>query len=454
MTITRTGFDTVVNLAFAGLGFLPQAAKQVFPHEMFLPSGDLSPIKENIGGVINGLTKWEPETRNEKKVIPPPKIRVTGKDYDEALTNINKLFLKNLWSDGLAILPPTEERVSWILTGTDLPRNTVMGKILPGGGIATVEMFAISLAMAGGRPEYLPVLIAAMKAILNPLMRHQSMNSTTCSCFPIVVVNGPIAKQIRLNSGYGCLGPDPLHPAGASIGRAVRLLIQIVGKAVPGSGCMATFGAPTNYTNVVFAEDEEGLPSGWQPLSVERGFPEGSNVVTVSPALGAVNISGGGTANTREEALKNLYKITTVMRNAIHNYFQDNFREGSPGTVLITKYGVQGLTALGWSKQAVKTFLWENSILPWSVIKKAMSSKDIESYSQMTGLKKNAPWPIGSRPENIMLVVAGGEQSGHCYWMQGAWPALQPVSVEMDLPANWNKLLKEAEEDYASVLSN
>ena len=449
MIVTRKGFDTVVNFAFAGLGFPAEAAKQVFPLEMFLPGSDLTVIEKNIGGVIGGLTKWGPEAGQAKKVTSPQKIRVTGKDYDEVLTNLNNLFLRNLWGDGLAILPPTEERVSWILTGTDLPRSAVMGKILPRGGIATVEMLAISLAMAGGRPEYLPVLIAATKAILDPLMRHQFMNATTCSCYPVVVVNGPIARQIRLNSGYGCLGPDPVHPAGASIGRAIRLLIQIVGKALPGSGTMAIFGGPTRYTNVVFAEDDEGLPSNWEPLSVERGFPVGSNVVTVSSALGAVNISGGGTASTSEEALKNLFKITTVMQNPIYNYFRENHRDGSPGTVLITKYGVQGLSALGWSKKAVQIYLWENSKVPWSVIKQAMSSKNIEHMCQVTGLKKNEPWPIGSKPENIMVVVAGGEQSGHCYWMQSAFTALQPVSVEIDLPANWDKLFKQGEEELA-----
>src|SRR5262249_23193405 len=160
-----------------------------------------------------------------------------------------------------------------------------------------------TLAMAGGRPEYLPVLIAATKAILDPLMRHHLLNTSVCSCFPVVVVNGPIARQIRLNAGYGCLGPDPVHPAGASIGRAIRLLIQILGKAVPGTGSMALFGGPARYTNLVFAENEEALPSAWNPLGIERGFPKGSNVVTVSTALGTVDITGGGTAATMEDAL-------------------------------------------------------------------------------------------------------------------------------------------------------
>ena len=105
------------------------------------------------------------------------------------------------------------------------------------------------------------------------------------------VVNGPIGNQIRLNAGYGCLGPDPHHPAGACIGRAVRLTQQNVGQAIPGSGSMAVYGGPMKFTNVVFAEDEEGLPEGWEPLSVERGFVKGNNVITIHTIATSTNIT-------------------------------------------------------------------------------------------------------------------------------------------------------------------
>jgi len=425
----RAGFDTVLDFAFSGLGFSVPAPRQGFPNQMFLPGGDLTPLEEHLDGIIRGLTRWQPRTDQQSKL--PPKVKVTGNSYDEALTNIHDLFLRNQWGDGLAIFPPTEERVNWILTGTQLSRETVIGRILPRGATATVESAAISLAMAGGRPEYLPVLIAAMKAILDPLMRHQTMNATTCSCFPVAIVNGSIAKKIQLNSGYGCLGPDPMHPAGGSIGRAIRLVVQNIGVALPGSGTMAIFGTPAKYTNAVFAEDDENLPDGWQPLHVERGFAAQSSVVTVSPVLSAVNVSGGGTASTMDEAERTLYRLTTMMQNPIPNYFQDNFREGAAGIVLMTGYAARGLAALGWSKRAVQQYLWENSKIPWSVVTRALSANRIERAIEATGLKYDEPWPITSRPENIMIVVAGGEQSGHCYWMQGAYTALKPVSVEI-----------------------
>lgn len=272
--VVRTGFTQVVGNAFAGLGF-PAEAPIVyeFPMEMFLPDSDLTPIKEHITKIVDALITWQPKVKT-KGVFHPPMVNIQGNDYQEAITTMNNLFLKYLWSDGLPLLPATEDRVAWILTGTDLPRDTVIGKITPRGGIATVQDLAVSLAMSGGRPEYLPVLIATVEAISQPEWGLERMNATTSSIYPAVIVNGPIARQIRLNASYGCLGPDPLHPSGGPIGRALRLILQNMGGALPGSGTMAIYGA-MRYTNAVFAEDEAGLPSGWKPLSVKRGFAPG-----------------------------------------------------------------------------------------------------------------------------------------------------------------------------------
>jgi hypothetical protein len=249
-----------VNNAFGGMGFPPEAPIVLeFPVVMFDPGSDLTPLKENIDKVVYGLTQWVP-TLKSKGIKYPPHVTVAGKDYEEAVTSMNRLFLKNLWGDGLPILPATRERVDWIMKGTDLPRDKAIGKILPRGGIATVEALAVNLAMAGGRPEYLPVLIAAVEAMVIPKQRHFHANSTTNSCYPIVIVNGPIAKQIRLNSGYGCLGPSSEFPAGAATGRALRLALLDIGGGIPGIGSMALYGGPARYTNIVFAEDEERTP--------------------------------------------------------------------------------------------------------------------------------------------------------------------------------------------------
>jgi len=183
--VTRKGFSIIVNSAFAGMGF-PADAPYVleFPLEMFVPGSDLSPIEKNIDKIIFALTKWESKLTDRKNYTPPP-IIVEGKDYQEALNNMNLLFLRSQWSDGLPMMPATRERVNWILTGTDMPRNKVLGTMLPRAGIVTVEQIAVSLAMAGGRPEYLPVLIATVEAFLDPATKHEHLQTTTGNNFPM-----------------------------------------------------------------------------------------------------------------------------------------------------------------------------------------------------------------------------------------------------------------------------
>ena len=117
---------------------------------------DLTPVQQRIDDFVEGLVDWKPNAE-ETGIHSPPMVQVEGPGYETALETMNRRFLSNTWGDGLPLNAPTEERVSWILRGTDRPRDEVVGKVLPRGGIATVETLAVSLAMAGGRPEYLPV---------------------------------------------------------------------------------------------------------------------------------------------------------------------------------------------------------------------------------------------------------------------------------------------------------
>lgn len=449
MVVQRLEFVDVTRNAIAGLGFAPEVAMVIFPVKLFLVESDLTPVKQNVDKFIEGLTKWQPTAKGKTR-IEPPNIRVAGKDYEKAIANVNKLFLKNMWGDGLPLLPPTPERVKWILRGTDLSPDTEIGKILPQGRIATVKTLAIALATAGGRPEYLLVLIAAVEGIVNPGLKHQAWQATSCSVYPVVIVNGPIAKQIRLNSGFGLLGPDSLHPAGGCIGRAIRLLQQNVGGAIPGVGTMAQFGG-MRYTNAVFAEDEAGLPPGWEPLSVEYfGLPKGANTVAVYPVSSATNIlrRGTGKETLEEEVLGSLYRIAAYMNEPNVNAL-DGYVEGTPGILLLSSTVSNQLAGLGWTKEKIKEFLWENSKIPVSELKK----EAMLLYMQDKGIDTKVmpdPWPITSRAKNIMIVVAGGKHPTHAYWMQAA-QGPKTVSAKIKLPANWEKLLKEAEEELGPL---
>jgi hypothetical protein len=451
--VVRTGFTQVVGNAFAGLGFPAEAPiVHEFPMEMFLPDSDLTPIKEQVAKIVDALTTWQPKIET-KGVFHPPMVSIQGKDYQEAVTAMNNLFLKYLWGDELPLLPATNDQVGWMLTGTDLPRDTVIGKITPRGGIATVQDLAVSLVMAGGRPEYLPVLIAAVEAISQPEWGLERMNATTSSIYPAVIVNGPVAKQIRLNAGYGCLGPDPLHPSGGPIGRALRLILQNMGGALPGSGTMAIYGA-MRYTNAVFAEDEAGFPPGWRPLSVERGFAPGKNVVTVIPVGSATNVMLTNADATSAEGtqLEYLYRMAGFMRTPNMNLFADALSKDPnfpAGVVLIASGWARDLAQAGYSEDNVKRFLWENSKIPWSdlvkagLVGKARTNHWISAEGQAV--------PLVPTPEQLTVVVAGGSQAGHAYWMQVGSTQYRVLSREVKLPTKWDALLKQAEAQIGPV---
>src|SRR4051812_34158486 len=184
--------------AVSGVGLAPDAAMVTFPIDAFLPGSDISAVELRKREFYNGLTKWMSDfaaNAGETKMLS-----VEAERYEDAIMKANNLMIANLWGDGLPVWPPTPERVDWILRGSPDPRDRVLGKFPPRGGVTTIETCAIALAMAGGRPEYLPVLTAAVEACLDPKSNFDQLQATSGAPFPVVIVNGPIGKEIRLNS--------------------------------------------------------------------------------------------------------------------------------------------------------------------------------------------------------------------------------------------------------------
>ena len=437
----------MVRNSVAGLGFAQDASMVIFPIAPFLVDSDISPVARYVMKFAAGLTDWQPATK-ETGISTPPKLRVEANGFEAAYDKMNRQFIVNTWGDGLPVNPPTEERVSWILHGTDRPRDSVVGKVMPRGGIATVETLAVSLAMAGGRPEYLPVMIAAVEAILDPAMEHDKFQATSGSTYPVIIVNGPIGKEIRLNSGFGLLGPDPQHPAGVSIGRAIRLVQQNVGGALPGVGTMSIYGA-MRTTNVVIAEDEEGLPEGWGTVGMDHGgVGPGQNGVTVMVATGASNITrrGVGKETLEDEALQSLYRVAAYLRNPSAHYIWGHAK-GSPGALLMPRIVAGQLASLGWTKAKIKQFLWENSRIPHDeVVRTGLLQWIATGTEPETVASANDPmWAICRDPSQIVLAVAGGAHPTHNFWMQGAAPSVATTAI--DLPQDWYGLLASAEDD-------
>jgi hypothetical protein len=433
--------------AVSGLGLAPDAAMVTFPIELFLPGSDIAPVEARKREFYDGLTRWRSDLAGglagERSMLS-----VHGASFEDALVKANNLMIASQWGDGLPLWPATRKRVEWILRGAPLPHAHALGTFPPRGGVATVETCAIALAMAGGRPEYLPVLVAAVDAFLDPDSGSEQLQAASGSAFPVVIVNGPISRQIRLNSGFGCLGPDPQHPAGASIGRALRLMQQNVGGARPGIGTMANYGG-LRYTNVVFAEDEENLPAGWPAHGIDRhGFAPGSNSISLAFANGATNIRrrGAKKETPEEDALQGMHRMADFMR--VPNLAGlAGYERGTPGILMIPGVVAQTMAGLGWTKPSMREFLWEHSRISTERLRRAGGFAWIEIDASPVTRDSAAldPWPITASPDNFLLIVAGGGHPTNSYWLQGYSPGV--VGREIGVPEDFGRLLAEAERD-------
>ena len=437
--------------AFSGLGFAPEApVTYEFPQEMFDYGSDLTPLYDHFDDMIAGLMTWEPQGKLGLSEIQTAEI--AGKDYPEAVSKLNNYFLRNKWSDGLPFVPPTEEYVEWLLTGTDEdPEKVVSGEtgVMPRGGIATVRTVAAILAMCGGRPEHMPLLLAAMD-IMCAKTSIGSWNATTNSCMPMFTLNGPRASQFRLGSGYGCLGPDPAHPTGVIIGRAVRLILQNLGGARPAEGTMAIFGGMRS-TNAVFAEADELMPEGWTTIAEENGFSRNQDVLTMSVINSQCNmLIEFGTPEMNDYMLTGLAMISCYP-NPLRYKMGMN---GAGGVFLLTPLFAQSLRdANGYTIEDVKQFIWEKSKRPYKDLKlwNPPSFFSPKAYD-WENAKDDDLIPNCKDPSGIQVIVCGGDQGGHllfCHPFGG-----QKVSAEIKLPKNWDDLMLDAEIDLGPVSLN
>ena len=200
---------------------------------------------------------------------------------------------ENGWTDGLPVVPPTPERVERMLSGTDRNPDALIAAVPPKWGRATVEKVAINAVMAGCKPAYLPLILTAVEAMTSEQFNLHGVQVTTSHVGPMLIVNGPIRKQLEINDGFNLFGQG--WRANATIGRALRLICTNIGGALPGELDRAAFGHAGKYTCCI-AEKEEASP--WKAMHVDRGFQADDSTVTVFAAAGpqTVNDHGSNTA--------------------------------------------------------------------------------------------------------------------------------------------------------------
>ncbi|MFC1909141.1 hypothetical protein ACFLXD_04725 [Chloroflexota bacterium] len=308
----------------------------------------------------------------------------------DSIEAINSLFIEKGWSDGLPVIPPTEEAVERMLAGTDKSPADVVGVIPPRWAEATVEKIAINAVMAGCLPEYMPVIITAVSAMSEETFNLRGVQATTHPCAPLLIVNGPIALKLNINSKSGAFGPG--WRSNATIGRAIRLILTNVGGALPGVTDMATQAQPCKYTFCI-AENEEENP--WEPLHVERGFKASTSTVTVIAAENPHNINDHS-ATTAEEVLTT---IVSVMTNIGNNDIL--YQKGEPVLALGPEHAAT-IAGSGFSKSDIKAFIHEKVRIPRNGFYEKLF---VDRYPD---LDESAVIPLMPQKEDLIVIVAGG----------------------------------------------
>jgi len=246
-------------------------------------------IDKIIDALIRPLTTEERCPKSSFKEKAQQKVEIIADDYETALSEFNQLCIKNRWTDGLPLIPPTERAVKKMLTGTSRRPDEVLGNLPFLKAKVTVEKIAINSVMAGAKPEYLPIIITAMECIAEDYT-FDHMLSSEGSFTLLILVSGPIAKKIGMHSGIGFLGHG--WYANNTIGRAIRLCLMNIGHIKPGGFDMALIGRPSSHTFYTFTENTDLSP--WEPYHVSQGYNHEDNCVTVSTVAGSFRIYGGG----------------------------------------------------------------------------------------------------------------------------------------------------------------
>jgi hypothetical protein len=307
----------------------------IVPH----PCGDVSEkqLPNVVFSLIAGLT--EPLTDEEKSPVrkereTPPRIIFKG-DLDE----VNRFFYKRGWTDGLPVIPPTEEKVTEMLRATSHPPDKIVTEgMLPESLTVTAENVATVGVMAGCEPNYMPVLLSIVEAFANDVF-SSSVRSTTSFSFAIVV-NGPIAKQIGMNSGINAMGSGTGNKANASIGRFLRLAIICLGGSKTGLNDMSSQGNPSKYS-FAFAENEARSP--WEPFHVTSGFKPEQSVVSV--------LSGGWNHNSPFGNV-NLDQIA----KSISTYELPN-----GALIIMDPMSAKKVSEEGYTKEAAEAYIWSQA---------------------------------------------------------------------------------------------
>ncbi len=387
----------------------------------------------SIDQVIKALTRpLTPEEKNPGKKVqkkPAETVEFSADSYESTLESFNQAYLDNHWGDGLPLVPPTEKAVKQMLTGTTRTPDEVIGRIPYRNGVATIEKVAINAVMAGAKPEYLPVIISAMECLAEE-GTYTHMMSSEGSFTLMIMVSGPIAKEINMNYGVGLFGHG--WRANNTIGRAIRLSLINLGYLWPGEIDMALIGRPSPHTFYTFAENLEQTP--WESFNTGLGYRPQDSCVTVSTVASGggigMRIYGGGVVEPWDSRSV-LNDIVNDIANDRGTFAQYKVGVANPAAhlrkhiiVIHPEFAIM-LQRLGFnSRQSLRDYLYENT----RVCYEELSKQEIQGIKDRINTK--APdmdifYPHDAIPEKRLPVIKASLKPG------GKVPVVNPEDIHI-----------------------
>ena len=358
--------------------------------------------------------------------FPRQRVEVVRGPDPEAEVSL-RFYLRG-WTDGLPVVAPTLGRVAEALAWAPAAApDEVLGELDPLKGLATVEKVAANAVMAGCRPEHLPVVLAAVRAIADPSFNLRGVQTTDENVTPLIVVCGPVARAIGMNASFGALGPG--WRANAAIGRAVRLVMNNIGGGWPAAVSFAGLGQPGRYT--LCLAERTGL-SPWPPLHVELGFESDESVVVALRAESVINVTGG------------LDDLASVMGTAASGF---TMLHGGVAAVAIAPFVARELAGEGLDKADVKRRLWRHGRMPADIWRRTWLHERLIGAHQwpdwVRAAEREGAIPAVATPEDLVVLVAGGDiPIPQCaYFPSWGFPRCL-VARRIELPADWHARLE------------
>ena len=329
-------------------------------------------------------------------------LEVTGRAATDPIAAMEYCYSQG-WTDGLPVIPPTDERVAAFLGHLRRGREEVLGGVPERRRFVTLEQVAANAVMAGCLPEYAPVVLAAVEAILQPVFNLVGPSASLGGAGILLVVNGPVVQQLQINCGNNLFGPG--NRANATIGRAIRLVLMNTCGAIPGLFDRSCLGHPGKYSYCI-AENEPDSP--WLPLHVERGCAAGSSAVTAFACEGPRQVRNS-VSQTPEGVLTTIVDVMSSLGTSLttSGSVATTASGTRQGEILIVMAGEHTHTVAshGWSKSDVRRYLAEHARRSVADLKRgggiegALEAGDGQRYV-----------PVVERSEDIFVITAGGEE--------------------------------------------